>query len=161
MANSTIPLTIIIYIIAFGKFVKKCANEIEKQKAKIISRVNDIREESGYSIDNTWTIFPTGVVEIRDNSLVPLQLGKTKISKLIDGELKSLRVEVVEDDEEPYNPDDSEEYNDDSSYDNKPIDKSTNNIVNPKTLNAIVIIIAFTVSVIGSTIYLMQRKSMN
>ncbi|MBQ6476987.1 MAG: hypothetical protein IJI43_00940 [Bacilli bacterium] len=123
--------------------------------------LNDIREESGYSIDNTWTIFPTGVVEIRDNSLVPLQLGKTKIYKLIDGELKSLRVEVVEDDEEPYNPDDSEEYNDDSSYDNKPIDKSTNNIVNPKTLNAIVIIIAFTVSVLGSTIYLMQRKSMN
>ena len=111
--------------------------------------ISEVNSEFDYNIDSSWTFNPTGIVELRDGLLVPIKVGKTKLSKQIGEEVTTLRLEVVGVD------DDTDDIIDDAD-----IGKSINSITNPKTINAILWILVFTTSVVVITIYVVTKKSM-
>ena len=111
--------------------------EICKNKSISITTsisLEKIKEEFGYNIDDTWDINPLGIVEIKDEKIVPIKVGKTVISKEINGELQTLRVEVTP-------------------------DQIHNTIINPKTNTPIIVLISL-LTILFSTIILINIRSM-
>ena len=112
--------------------------EICKDKILKIDKpitLKEIKDEYGYDIDDSWIFVPEEIVELKDNKLVPLKLGRTKLSKEIDDEILTLRIEVV-----------SNENN----------NNNNNSIINPKT-SAQTGILLLIISIL-TTIILIKRK---
>ena len=59
-------------------------------------KLDKIEDEFGYHIDNTWSLDPEGIVEIKDDKIIPLAAGIVRISKEIDGENHVLVLTVEE-----------------------------------------------------------------
>lgn len=96
--------------------------------------LNKIKEEYGYEIDDSWNINPLGIVEIKDSKIVPIKVGKTNISKEINGEIQTLRVEVT------------------------PDQITDNTIVNPNTSSTLLFVLIISLSLLISFIVIKNRK---
>ena len=111
-----------------------CKNKTIKITDSIL--LSKIEEDTGLKIDDTWDINPKGIVEIRDNKIVPLKVGEADITKEINEEVYKLRVKVVS------------------------ADKESNPIINPSTGSSTIIIFGL-ILIITISLLLVRKRELN
>ena len=107
----------------------------KKKEIKVTDRVilEDLNKELGLTIDDTWRIEPKGIVEIRNNELVPLKTGEADLIKELDKDIYKIHVVVLPDENRV--------------------------IINPKTNTPIIVLISL-LTILFSTIILINIRSM-
>lgn len=113
----------------------------KKKEIKITDRVKleDLNKELRLEIDGTWIAKPEGIIQINNNELIPLKIGKTILSKEIDGIINNVTIDVIEDN----------------------TISVPDTIKNPNTGTGMYVVISIIILAITLSLYLVMKKKKN